>query len=172
MKIKGWEKINGFTYKGYCIVNPIHNADETRYMVDVLDLNQSSKPKWELNLLTPKHKFMGGNEFIVNLWDDNKLNTRVVLPKDMISDLSKFRQVFEHLVENMLQLRLQKATTFSSHSLHTNPINTKASKAGGIVNHINNSGTTIQWQNIQSQAINAMQDLQKQIDKLNNNANN
>jgi hypothetical protein len=31
MKIKGWEKISGFTYKGYCIVNPIHDANEEGY---------------------------------------------------------------------------------------------------------------------------------------------
>jgi hypothetical protein len=63
MKIKGWEKISGYTYKGYCMVNPIHNAGETKYMADILDLNESHKPKWgEINLLTPAHKWMVPNE--------------------------------------------------------------------------------------------------------------
>ncbi len=39
MKIKGWEKISGYTYKGYTIVNPIHNADETMYEATILNLN-------------------------------------------------------------------------------------------------------------------------------------
>ena len=50
MKIKGWEKISGFTYKGYCIVNPIHDANEEGYFATVLNLNQVYKPKWDIEL--------------------------------------------------------------------------------------------------------------------------
>ena len=182
MKIKGWDKINGFTYKGYCIVNPAYGVgSKGKYYADILDLNTPNKTKWELSLLTPDHKFVEGNEFILILWDNNKLHTRLALPKDMISDLSKFRHVFERLIDNMLHLRLQHdVKTFSSHSYQSavtsavQRINSggNGTMGSGIVNHINNSGTTVQWQSIQSQAINTMQDLQKQIDKLNNNVKN
>ena len=40
MRIKGWEKISGYTYKGYSIVNPIHDAIEEGYFATVLNLNQ------------------------------------------------------------------------------------------------------------------------------------
>ena len=51
MKIKGWEKISGFTYKGFCIVNPIHNANEDTYYATILNLNHQHKPKWDMILL-------------------------------------------------------------------------------------------------------------------------
>lgn len=121
MKIKGWDKINGFTYKGYCIVNPIHNADETRYMADVLDLNLAHKPKWELNLLTPKHKFIAGEDFVISLWDDNRLNTRKAVSKNMISNVNLFRVLVEEMIDELLKHRLISAPTYNSHSLSTNP---------------------------------------------------
>ena len=48
MKIKGWEKLNGITYKGYCILNPIHNAMDTHYLADVMDLATKQKLYLEL----------------------------------------------------------------------------------------------------------------------------
>jgi hypothetical protein len=79
MKIKGWEKISGYTYKGYTIVNPIHNADETSYQATILNLNLPQKPKWELSVLTPAHKFriadianINIDTFYIVMWDDNK----------------------------------------------------------------------------------------------------
>ena len=63
MKIKGWDKISGYTYKGMCIVNPIHNADETKYYATILNLNLPQKPKWELSVLTDKHRFKQDNSF-------------------------------------------------------------------------------------------------------------
>ena len=36
MTIKNWDRINGFTYKGYTIVNPIYSANENRYYASCL----------------------------------------------------------------------------------------------------------------------------------------
>jgi hypothetical protein len=107
IKIKGWEKISGFTYKGFSIVNPIHNAYETKYMATVLDLNQSHKPKWELNVLGPGHKWKAvtDDKFHILLWDDNRFSARREVSKDMISSVSSFRQIFEVLVDEVLDVR-------------------------------------------------------------------
>ncbi len=107
IKIKGWEKISGFTYKGFSIVNPIHNAYETKYMADVLDLNQSHKPKWELNVLGPGHKWKAFTDtnFHILLWDEDKFSARREVSKDMISSVSAFRQIFEVLVDEVLDAR-------------------------------------------------------------------
>jgi len=159
MKIKGWEKISGYTYKGYTIVNPMHNANETKYEATVLNLNLPQKPKWELSVLTPQHKFIVGENtadgiFFISMWDDNKFSASRKMNKQMMKSISNFRQTFEEMIDEMLSRQITSAPI--SHSLNS-----------GIVNHINNNGNTIQWQFAQSQALKAAKDLQDQIDKLN-----
>jgi hypothetical protein len=159
MKIKGWEKLSGITYKGYCIVNPIHNAHETKYEATILNLNLPYKPKWELSVLTPQHKFIVGENtadgiFFISMWDDNKFSASRKMNKQMMKSISNFRQTFEEMIDEMLSRQITSAPI--SHSLNS-----------GIVNHINNNGNTIQWQFAQSQALKAAKDLQDQIDKLN-----
>ena len=136
MKIKGWEKISGYTYKGYTIVNPIHNASQTKYEATVLNLNLPQKPKWELVVLTPVFKFKDDGTFSVMLWDENKLHTTTTINVQAMKSISHFRQTYEQLIDRMLSLELQllSAPTYSSHSLNT-----------GIINHINNTGTTIPY---------------------------
>lgn len=139
IKIKGWEKLNGYTYKGYCIVNPIHNAGETKYMADVLDLNKPNKPKWELNVLAPGHKWKAVNDdrFHILLWDDSKFSTRKEVDKDMILSISSFRTLFETLVDEMLELREEiNAKVISNVTKRVN------GGTPGIINTVMNSGTT------------------------------
>lgn len=117
MKIKGWEKIQGYTYKGYCIVNPIHNAHETKYEATVLNLNLPQKPKWELSVLTPQHKFIVGENtadgiFYIMLWDENNLHTNTTMTNQMMRSISNFRQTYEQLVDKMLSLQLTSAPVF------------------------------------------------------------
>lgn len=163
MKIKGWEKISGYTYKGYTIVNPIHNAGQTSYNATILNLNLPQKPKWELSLLTPTHKFRTGvdrntDTFYFVMWDDNKNHISREISKQRVETISIFRNEFEEMIDEMLRTRWAKQSTSApiSHSLNS-----------GIVNHINNNGNTIQWQSVQAQALKAAKDLQDQIDKLN-----
>ena len=159
MKIKGWEKISGYTYKGYTIVNPMHNAQETSYNATILNLNLPQKPKWELSVLTPQHKFIVGENtadgiFYIVMWDDNKNHISRHVSKQRMKSISIFRNEFEEMIDEMLSRQITSAPI--SHSLNS-----------GIVNHINNNGNTIQWQFAQSQALKAAKDLQDQIDKLN-----
>ena len=124
MKIKGWEKIQGITYKGMCVVNPMHNAEETKYFATILNLNLPQRPKWELSVLTPEFKFKDDDHFSVMMWDDNKIHTTAKIDKQSMRSLSHFRQIVEQLIDRMLSLQLTSAP------------------AVGIINHINNNGIT------------------------------
>ena len=127
MKIKGWDKISGFTYKGMCVVNPMHNAEETKYFATILNLNLPQRPKWELSVLTPAFKFnsIGEDTFSVMMWDENKIHTTAKIDKQAMRSLSHFRQTVEQLIDRMINLQLT------------------STPAVGIINHINNSGNTI-----------------------------
>jgi hypothetical protein len=105
MKIKGWEKIQGFTYKGMCVVNPMHNADETKYFATILNLNLPQRPKWELSVLTPAHKFKGDDNFSVMMWDENRICTNTEINKQAMHSISHFRQTVEQLIDRMLRLQ-------------------------------------------------------------------
>jgi hypothetical protein len=113
MKIKGWEKLSGITYKGYCIVNPIHNAHETKYEATILNLNLPQKPKWELSVLTPQHKFNIADDadgiFFISMWDDNRFSTSRKMNKQMMKSISNFRQTFEDMVDEILKIQLTSA---------------------------------------------------------------
>ena len=153
MKIKGWEKISGFTYKGYCIVNPIHNADETKYMADILDLNQQHRPKWELVVMTPENE---DDWFEISISDDNKLCTKDEMTKNMMSKISNFRQTFEGLIDEMIQLRLS--------------LNGTTGPTQGIINQVQNAGTTFvvaksrrTGSTTQTKLLQAIKDLEEQL---------
>ena len=175
MKIKNFDKINGFTYKGYSIVNPIHNANETKYTADVINLSLPQKPKWELNVLTPAFKFKQDDVFNIMLWDENKLHTNTTMTAKTIKSISNFRQTFEELVDKMLSLQLTSAPQFSSHSFNVNGTqrmrinsNGHATIGTGIINHINQSGTTIPY----GQIVQSIQSMQQTITNLTNDVNN
>lgn len=162
MKIKGWEKISGYTYKGYSIINPIHNASQTKYTAEVINLNLPHKPKWELVVLTPVFKFKDDGTFSVMLWDENKLHTTTTINVQAMKSISHFRQTFEQLVDRMLSLHLTSAPRSQSMYYPAN---------NGIINHVNNSGTTIPY----GQIVQSMQSMQQTITNLTkdiNDANN
>ena len=186
MKIKGWEKISGYTYKGYTIVNPIHNAEETMYEATILDLNLPQKPKWELNVLTPKHKWKIDGTFSVIVRDDENRSTISTLHKERMQSIVYFRCTFEEMIDKLLAMRLTSASTPNSHSIHSGynkTINstkygklTVAGTGGGILTTINSNANNVVWDpntNLPSSMLMAIKDLQKQIDNLKlNNANN
>ena len=163
MKIKGWEKISGFTYKGYCIVNPIHDANEEGYFATVLNLNQVYKPKWDIELTATPVK--GVITFRIKDSVTQLLLAKSHLTKTNIDTLQKFREQYEMLVDDILeeaQSYVKKATT---------NINGGTT---GIINQVQNAGTnflygssSISVTNIQSNAIQALKDLQQQIDDYN-----
>jgi hypothetical protein len=108
MKIKGWDKIQGYTYKGMCIVNPMHNADETKYYATILNLNLPQKPKWELAVLTPAFKFNPKDTdiFSVMMWNENKKHVSTKIDKQSMRSISHFRQTVEQLIDRMLSSQI------------------------------------------------------------------
>ena len=184
MKIKGWEKISGYTYKGYTIVNPIHNAQETSYNATILNLNLPQKPKWELSVLTPQHKFIVGENtadgiFYIVMWDDNKNHISRHVSKQRMKSISIFRNEFEEMIDEMLSRQITSAPI--SHSLNTaysKSINTNlygtatvVNTGGGIMSTINSNGNTTTWNpntNLPSSMLMSIKDLQEQIDNLKN----
>jgi hypothetical protein len=164
MKIKGWEKISGFTYKGYSIVNPMHNANEEVYYATILNLNQVYKPKWDIELTATPVK--GVITFRIKDSVTQLLLAKSHLTKTNIDTLQKFREQYEMLVDDILeeaQSYVKKATT---------NINGGTT---GIINQVQNAGTNFTYKsgsisitnNIQTAAIQALQTLQQQIDDYN-----
>jgi hypothetical protein len=121
MKISGWEKISGLTYKGFTMVNPIHDVNETKYMADVLNLNLPQKPKWELVVLTPENTFRAVNDdkFHIMLWDEDKFSARKQVSKDEMKSIKNFRMVVEDLIDEILSLQLTMTPISSSMNLPT-----------------------------------------------------
>jgi hypothetical protein len=164
MKIKGWEKISGFTYKGYCIVNPIHDANEEVYYATVLNLNQVYRPKWDMVLSAYAVKGVVKFSILDNI--TQHLLAKAHLTKVNIETPQKFREQYEMLVDDILeeaQSYVKKATT---------NINGGTT---GIINQVQNAGTNFTYKsgsisitnNIQAAAIQALQTLQQQIDDYN-----
>ena len=160
MKIKGWEKISGYTYKGFCIVNPIHNANEDIYFATILNLNHEHKPKWDITL--SEYAVKGVVKFSILDNESQHLLAKAHLTKVNIETPQKFREQYEMLVDDILEEArsyLKKGTTGPSQ---------------GIINQVQNAGTSFTYKsssisitNLQSNVIQALQTLQQQIDDNN-----
>ena len=166
MKIKGWEKISGYTYKGFSIVNPIHNADETNYEATILNLNLPHKPKWELTVLTPQHKFKGYDDtFSIIVRDDENRSTINSVDKVRMASISIFRNTFEEMIDKLLDMRLTTASKVAKNSFYGGTT--------GIINQVQSAGTNVLYGSgssnpfTQAHIIQTLQTLQKQIDDNN-----
>ena len=152
MKIKNWDKISGFTYKGYTIVNPIHNATGECYYADVLNLNLPQKPKWHLELMIGN----GYSKTTLNLLDLNGINIEHKIELVDIRTVSLFRVRYEEIIDEMLSRQLTSAPT-------------------GIINKITTNGTNIVYTNAtgttytQGSIVDTIKELQRQIDELKQN---
>jgi hypothetical protein len=163
MKIKGWEKISGFTYKGYSIVNPIHNANEEVYYATILNLNQVYKPKWDIELTATPVK--GVITFRIKDSVTQLLLAKSHLTKTNIHTLQKFREQYEMLVDDILeeaQSYVKKATT---------NINGGTT---GIINQVQSAGTNVLYGSSSlsnrftpAHLLQTIKDLQQQIDDYN-----
>jgi hypothetical protein len=163
MKIKGWEKISGFTYKGYSIVNPIHDAIEEGYFATVLNLNQVYKPKWDIELTTNDTTGVITFRILDNV--TQHLMAKSHLTKPNIETLQQFREQYEMLVDDILeeaQSYVKKATT---------NINGGTT---GIINQVQSAGTNVLYGSSSlsnrftpAHLIQTIKDLQQQIDDYN-----
>ena len=155
MKIKNWDKISGFTYKGYTCVNPIHNATGECYYADVLNLNLPQKPKWHLELLlgcggiTPAY-----GEHILKLLDGNGLNIKHKIELVDIRTIALFRVRYEEIIDEMLARQLTLAPT---HGVHSTGITTNGT------NIVYTNGNTTYTQ---GSLVDTIKELQRQIDEL------
>jgi hypothetical protein len=159
MKIKGWEKISGFTYKGYTCVNPIHNAQQTIYYADVLNLNLPQKPKWHLELHIDKDS---NKSHSLILLGEGGINVTQPIELVDIRTLTLFRIRYEEIIDEMLSRQLTASTLISSVTPNSHSIN------NGIINTINNNSKPFTL-NTPTTSINIMdtiKDLYKQIDEL------
>ena len=152
MKIKNWDKINGYTYKGYCIINPIHNAKGNVYYADVLNLNLPQKPKWHLELMIGGDGYHGHT---LTLLDGNGMNIIHLIELVDIRTPALFRARYEEVIDEMLSRRLTSAPK------QTTAFNIAGNS--GIYNNPNSISTTL----TQSQIVDTIHELQKQINDLN-----
>jgi hypothetical protein len=160
MKIKGWEKISGFTYKGYCIVNPIHDANEEGYFATVLNLNQVYRPKWDIELTI--NNSTGVIKFRILDSVAQHLMAKSHLTKTNIDTLQKFREQYEMLVDDILE----EAQSYAASKVTKN-INGGTT---GIINQVQNAvygSSSLSTTFTPAHLLQTIKDLQEQIDKLN-----
>jgi hypothetical protein len=165
MKIKGWEKISGFTYKGYSIVNPImHNATENIYYATVLDLNHVYKPKWDITLSI--NDTTGVITFRIKDNETQLLLAKSHLTKTNIQTLKQFREQYEMLVDDILESAQHYTASKVARNINggTTGIINKVQSAGAIVLYGSSSLSTTFTP---AHLLQTIKDLQEQIDKLN-----
>ena len=160
MKITGWEKISGYTYKGFCIVNPMHNANEDTYFATVLNLNHEHRPKWDITLVDTTSK--GVVKFSILDSVTQHLLAKAHLTKVNIETPQKFREQYEMLVDDILKEAIHLTKTGTIYTTQ------------GIINQAQTAGTSFTYKsglisitNLQSNVIQALQTLQQQIDDNN-----
>lgn len=132
MKIKGWEKISGITYKDYCMVNPIHNAQQTVYYADVINLITKDKLGLQLEMeevFQPVDKYNRVREYFTLILKDVPRNIKIqrVVQLIHIKNISSFRQMVEMCIEDYL-----------------NEIG-ENDWANGIINQVQQNGTSIKY---------------------------
>lgn len=98
MKISGWEKLSGITYKGYSIINPMVNPESTQYFADIFDI--STNYKIDLQLDTEAGF---GDSYVLKLSDiRNKVYVQRMIKFDMLKSISNFRMMFEMCIEDYI----------------------------------------------------------------------
>jgi len=164
MKIQGWEKISGFTYKGYSIVNPIHNASEEVYYATVLDMNHIVASEWDIELTATPVK--GVIKFSIKDNVTQHLLAKSHLTKTNIDTLQKFREQYEMLVDDILE----GAQHYTASKVAKN-INGGTT---GIINQVQSTGTNVLYGSSSlsnrftpAHLLQTIRDLQQQIDKFN-----
>ncbi len=161
MKIQGWEKISGFTYKGYSIINPIHDANEEVYYATILDLNHVVSSKWDMILKTTN-----GSDIITFRIEDSltkHLMATSGLTKENIRTLQKFRVEYELLIDDILETTILSKVTRNING-----------GTAGIINQVQSAGVNVLYGSSSlsttftpAHLLQTIKDLQEQIDKLN-----
>ena len=167
MKIEGWDKINGFAYKGYVITNADYDAKANSYYADILNLNDSESMGWFMNLWPQEN-----GVHLLKITDVATAPKRTMAQKgvtnDRLRNLRMFRVHYEGLVEEMILLT----------KTHTsNVVGGTTGPSQGIINQVQTAGTTVAYTShsisnglsnlsVMQQALNAMRELEEQLDEL------
>ena len=163
MKIKGWEKISGLTYKGFSIVNPIHDANQEIYYATILNLNHQHKPKWDIILY--KKKDVIHFRILDNI--TNHLLAKAHLTNPNIETLQQFREQYEMLIDDILEEAQSyvKNVTKNINGGTTGP-------SQGIINQVQNAGTNFVYaksrrtgSTTQAKLLQAIKELEEQLKK-------
>lgn len=166
MKIKGWEKISGYTYKGFCIINPIHNANEEVYYATVLNLNHEHKPKWDITLSTNDTTGVITFRILDNV--TQHLLAKSHLTKVNIETPQKFREQYEMLVDDILE---EAQSYVKNVTKNINGGTTGSSQ--GIINQVQTAGTNFVYAKsrrsgssfTQAKLLQAIKELEEQLKK-------
>jgi hypothetical protein len=100
MKINGWEKLKGITYKGYSIINPMVNAVYTQYFADVLDIQ--SHRQMELRLDTDAG--FRDSSYVLTIRDRlHNVVVKRIVDFEMLKRISSFRMIYEHCIDDYIR---------------------------------------------------------------------
>jgi hypothetical protein len=110
MKITGWEKLKGITYKGYSIINPMVNIESTQYFADILDIQ--SHRQMELRLDTDAG--FRDSSYVLTIRDRfyNVVVKRMV-DFEMLKRISSFRMIYEYCIDDYIR-EVEKTWTGSA----------------------------------------------------------
>jgi hypothetical protein len=144
MKIIGWEKLKGITYKGYSITNPMVNAIHTQYIADVLDISKSYK--MELRLDTDAG--FRDSSYVLTISDRlNNVVVKRIVDFEMLKRISSFRMVYEYCIEDYIRevdkgVSLGNATNVATPISHSIVSNVTKRINGGMNQFDKDYGTT------------------------------
>ncbi len=104
MKIKGWQKLSGITFKDYCIINPIHNAQETIYYADVMNLVTKNRLGLQLEMEEVFEPLIQGSTKRLILKDvPRNITIQRMINLVNIQNISSFRQIVEMCIDDYLR---------------------------------------------------------------------
>jgi hypothetical protein len=143
MKITGWEKLKGITYKGYSIINPMVNAVYTQYFADVLDIQ--SHRQMELRLDTDAG--FRDSSYVLTIRDRfHNVVVKRMVDFEMLKRISSFRIIYEHCIDDYIRevekgVSLVNATNVATPISHSIVSNVTKRINGGISQFDTNYGT-------------------------------
>jgi hypothetical protein len=164
MKIEGWDKINGFTYKGYVICNAEYDLPGNCYHADIMNLNDSNSREVYLTLWPTQQQDVHILRISSIVASPNSIQVQKGLTTDKLRNLRMFRIHYEGLIEELILLSTKQTSN-------------KVSGTTGIINQVQNAGTNVTYSShsisnglsnlsVMQQALNAMRELEEQLDEL------
>lgn len=144
MKITGWEKLKGITYKGYSITNPMVNEEHTQYFADVLDISKS----YIMQLRLDTDAGFRDESHVLTIHDRlNNVVVKRIVDFEMLKRISSFRMVYEYCIEDYIKeidngVSLVHSTNVATPISHSVVSNVTRRVNGGINQFDTNYGTS------------------------------